>query len=281
MAPVVGWPNEDGRMTRVVGGFLIALAVVAAQSVAQAAQKRAYKPAERSQQASDEQAPKPPPKDGDGVAPAATYEQELQAAKDKRDKDLEALNSDQPDRRTLEKRKQEIFSQYAAIVAALRDKYEASQLDAGTTSKPGSRYNTKAKGGRDKKAADDTADAKQDDRKNGKGNKKKTKDADGDALAEALEKLDEENARHASRMEELNADLRQAQSSNNVRDVRKAEKAIEKENNTYSSKKAILERRVKELGGSIAPPAPPPKPAAKDAVPPPAPADAPPPAPAK
>jgi hypothetical protein len=256
--------------------LLIALAVVAAQSAtlgaARREPKRAYKPAERRE--SEERASKASAEDDKSAAPATAYEQELQVAKDKRDKDLEALNSDQPDQRTLEKRKQEIFAQYAAIVAALRDKYQASQPD-GTASKPASRYNTRAKGGRDKKG-DDDADVKQDDRKGGKsGSKKKNKDADDDALAEAQDKLDDENARHAAKLEQLNADLRQAQKSNEIREVRKAEKAIDKENNTYTTRKGILERRVKELGGSITPPAPPPKestpvpaPTAKDAAPP-------------
>jgi hypothetical protein len=265
--------------------LLIALAVVAAQTAtfgaAKREQKRAYKPAERRE--SDERASKASADDDKSAAPTTTYEQELQVAKDKRDKDLEALNSDQPDQRTLEKRKQEIFAQYAAIVAALRDKYQASQPD-GTASKPVSRYNTKAKGGRDKRG-DDDADAKQDDRKGGKGaNKKKNNDADADALAEAQDRLDEENTRHAAKLEQLSADLRQAQKSNEIREVRKAEKAIDKENNTYSTRKAILERRVKELGGSLTPPpapapeakksAPAPAPAANDAPPPPAPAGA-------
>jgi hypothetical protein len=258
--------------------LLVVLALVAAQSAtfgaAKREQKRAYKPAERRE--SDGRGSKASADDDKPAAPATTYEQELQVAKDKRDKDLEALNSDQPDQRTLEKRKQEIFAQYAAIVAALRDKYQASQPD-GTASKPVSRYNTKAKGGRDKKGEDD-ADARQDDRKSGKaGNKKKNKDADADALAEAQDRLDEENARHAARMEQLNADLRQAQKANEIREVRKAEKAIDKENNTYGTRKAILERRVKELGGSLTPPpatkepAPASTPPAKDAPPPPVP----------
>jgi hypothetical protein len=248
-------------MTRVVGGLLIALAVMAAHSAAFGAakreQKRAYKPAERRE--AEDRASKASA-DDDKSAPATTYEQELQTAKDKRDKDLEALNKDQPDQRTLEKRKQEIFAQYAAIVAALRDKYQASQPE-GAASKPASRYNTKAKGGRDKKAED--VDEKQDDRKGGKAAKKKGKDSD--ALAEAQEKLDEENARHTAKLEQLNGDLRQAQASNEIREIRRAEKAIEKENNTYGTRKTILERRVKELGGSISPPpAPTPAPAAKD-----------------
>jgi hypothetical protein len=250
-------------MTRVVGGLLIALAVMAAHSAAFGAakreQKRAYKPAERRE--AEDRASKASA-DDDKSAPATTYEQELQTARDKRDKDLDALNKDQPDQRTLEKRKQEIFAQYAAIVAALRDKYQASQPE-GAASKPASRYNTKAKGGRDKKAED--VDEKQDDRKGGKAAKKKGKDSDADALAEALEKLHDEDARHTAKLEQLNGDLRRAQASNEVREIRKAEKAIEKENNTYGTRKTILERRVKELGGSITPPpAPAPAPAAKD-----------------
>ena len=56
----------------------------------------------------------------------------------------------------------------------------------------------------------------------------------------------------------LHDQLKDAQSSNNVRNVRKFEKAIDKENNSYAARKKILERRVRDLGGT---PAPPPVPA--------------------
>src|SRR3954447_16448759 len=113
-----------------VGALLIStLAVLVVQSMTLAAQKKAYKPAERNQQESEGQASKASAEDGDKAAPATTYEQELQAAREKRDKELESASSEGTDQRTLEKKKQEIFAQYAAIVAALRDKYEASQAD--------------------------------------------------------------------------------------------------------------------------------------------------------
>jgi hypothetical protein len=263
-----------------VGAFLTAaLAVLVVDSMTLAAPTGAYKPAQRREQESEGQASKASAEEGDKAAPPATYEQELQAAKEKRDKDLEAASIAGTDQRTLEKKKQEIFAQYAAIVAALRDKYEASLAD-GTASKPASRYNTKYKTGRDKGAGDD-ASSQKDDKKGGK-SKKKYKDADADALFEAQERLDEENARHKAKLEQLNADLRQAQSSGDAKETRKADKAIEKENNTYSTRKGILERRVRDLGGTIAPPpAPAPAPSLKDAPPPPAPADAPAPPPAK
>jgi hypothetical protein len=78
-------------------------------------------------------------------------------------------------------------------------------------------------------------------------------------LADAQKKLDEENARHADRLDELSRQLKDAQLSDNAREVRKAERAIEKESTTYEAKKVILERRVRELGGGTdagAPPAP-------------------------
>lgn len=267
-------------MNRVAAFLTTALAVLVVDSTTIAAPTGAYKPAQRREQESEGQASKASAQDGDKAAPPATYDQELQAAKEKRDKELEAASSEGTDQRTLEKKKQEIFAQYAAIVAALRDKYEASQAD-GTAPKPASRYNTKYKAGRDKSGGDDAAASQKDDRKGGK-SKKKNKDADADALAEAQDRLDEENARHKARLEQLNADLRQAQSAGEAKETRKAEKALEKENNTYSTRKGILERRVKDLGGTIAPPpAPAPASSLKDAPPPPAPVDAAAPAPAK
>jgi hypothetical protein len=83
----------------------------------------------------------------------------------------------------------------------------------------------------------------------------------GDALAEAQEKLAEENARHTAKTGQLNAQLQQAQTSDNQREVRRVQKAIEKENNSYNARKLILERRVVDLGGSVAPPPAPATPA--------------------
>jgi hypothetical protein len=57
-------------------------------------------------------------------------------------------------------------------------------------------------------------------------------------------------------MEQLNGQLERAESSGKQREVRKIQKAIDKENNSYNARKSILERRVEELGGN---PNPPPK----------------------
>ena len=243
-------------MTRIVVTFALVLTVLATFQPAEAAQKReqkreqkrAYKPAERRQAAQPSNASA---QASDGAAPSATYEQELQEARARRDRQLSDAAAGEADQRSLEKKKQEIFAQYAAIVAALRDKYEAAHSDdTAVAPKPGktrprSRYDN-AKGsdvGADRGAS-----------KTGKNDKGR---GSANALGAAQEKLAEENARHASRIEELNAQLRDAESSDNPRDVRRIRKAIEKENNSYGARKAILERKIQDLGGSVTPPAPP------------------------
>ena len=249
-------------MSRILAAVAAALMIFAMQSATVGApkkeQKRAYKPAQQREEADAQPAQA---KDGDAPAAAGTFEEELKAAKEKRDKDLEDAAAEGADRRTLEQRKEKIFAQYAAIVAALRDKYEAAHPDDATT-----RYNTKNRGKtkstRAKPPADD--DATPDTPKSRQKNKK-NKDGDSDALAEAQEKLDEENARHQAKMDQLNGQLAEAKASDNQRQVRNAQKQIEKENNTYSSRKSILERKVQDLGGT-APAVEPPSAAAPGAV---------------
>ena len=229
-------------MSRLIPAVALAVLVALAQQTATAApkkEKRAYKPAERRQQAAESE----PAKAAD-EATATTYEQELQAAREKRDKDLEDVAANETDRKTLDKRKQEIFSQYAAIVAALRDKYQATQpQDPATPPRSGKSARTTRKEVDKDPAADDAATGKSKDAK-----KKRNLD---DALATAQEKLDEENRRHKTKLDQLNAQLRQANLSENERETRRIEKAIEKENNSYETKRKLLERRVEELGGSV------------------------------
>src|SRR5687767_2271350 len=111
-------------MKRFLAILALALVTLLSQSVVLGAQKkRAYKPSERRQQ---RQAEAEPTQAADAPAAGGTYEEEIQAAKDKRDRDLEAATQAETDRRKLEDRKAKIFAQYAAIVAALRDKYEQS-----------------------------------------------------------------------------------------------------------------------------------------------------------
>ena len=233
-------------MSRLIPAIVIAVVVAYSQSAVLGApkqEKRAYKPAERRQQAAESETAQ-----STQDAPASTYELELQAAREKRDKDLEDAAANETDRRTLDKRKQEIFSQYAAIVAALRDKYEATRPEESSTPpKSGKTAKTGRKVGQ-KPPADDAAPEKSKD------GRKKGRNLD-DALAEAQEKLDVENRRHQSKVDQLNAQLRQAEQAENQREVRRIQKAIEKENNSYEAKKSILERRVQELGGAV-PPAP-------------------------
>src|SRR5688572_18394128 len=119
-------------MTRVVATLAVALLMLGVGSTADAAQKRAYKPAERRAQEAEAQ----PAQDAE-PAVAPTYEEELRVAKEKRDKELQDVAAGETDQRTLEKKKQEIFAQYAAIVAALRDKYAAAHPDDQTASGAG------------------------------------------------------------------------------------------------------------------------------------------------
>jgi hypothetical protein len=227
-------------MSRSIPALAVALLMVlthAPLSAAPKKEKRAYKPAEKRQKAAEAEPSDTPDAD-------KTLEEALQEAREKRDKDLEDAAANETDRKTLDKRKQEIFSQYAAIVAALRDKYNATHPDDPAVKPPASGKTAKA--GRPKNVDpdpatdDETADAK------GKKKGRKTEDA----LAAAQEKLDEENDRHRSKLEQLNAQLRQAETSGNQREVRKVQKAIEKENNSYEAKKTILERKVQDLGGT-------------------------------
>ena len=111
-------------MLRVVAVIAFAVTCAAAASSAEAAQKKAYKPAES-------------PAGGQRTAgghqrhcPRHHYEQELEAAREKRDKDLEDAAAQGADRRTLEKKKQAILAKYTTILAAFKDKYDAANADS-------------------------------------------------------------------------------------------------------------------------------------------------------
>src|SRR5438874_10740530 len=131
--------GSPGRTT--MRRALLIVAVAASLAVLQhiawgGSSQSAYKPAERRRQEQEKDAQKS--KDAQ-EPPDTTYEQELQAAKEKRDKDLQDAAANETSPRSLEKRKQEIFAQYAAILAALRDKYQEAHPDDpnGTTQKAG------------------------------------------------------------------------------------------------------------------------------------------------
>jgi len=232
-------------MNRLLATLILAVLVARA---ADAAPKRAYKA--RQQEAAEADAQ--PSAASSPATPSANYERELQAAREDRDKKLQSLDEEGMDRRTLEKRKTEIFAEYAKILAAMRDKYEASNPPpppAPTTTK---RKPTRTAGtARATPPPPPPARSTRNSRSNGRANQDTQS-----ALADAERKLQEENDRHAAKMEELNAQLRQAQSSGNKREVRRVQKSIEKENNTYNAKRPILERRVVDLGGKIVKPSP-------------------------
>jgi hypothetical protein len=194
---------------------------------------RAYKPAERRRAEAEAAAA--------DAAAGNSYEAELQAAKEQRDRELKELEGE-TDRRTLEKRKSEIFAKYAQILAAMRDKYNEQNPPAADPEQTPAKSQAK----RTTKKAPPPLPAQKPRTRSGRG--AKSSDA---ALEEAQRKLQDENDRHATRLDELNAQLQSAESAGNKRDVRKFQKAIDKENTSYRAKKALLERRVEELGGTI------------------------------
>jgi len=242
-------------MRRALLVVAVALSFGALQQVAWGAPRKsgAYKPAVQdtdAQKSADSQ---------DATDAPKTYEQELQAARDKRDKDLDDAAEKETDARKLNKRKQEILAQYTAILAALRDKYLETHPDDANATNP-KQGKSKARSGAYKPAndpSDDDTPTKPERPKN----RKKVRDPAA-LLADAQDDLDDENARHQSKLDDLNAQLKEAKSSNKTRDDRKWERAIEKENNTYNSRRIILERRIRDLGGEPRPK--PPAPAPKD-----------------
>jgi hypothetical protein len=287
-----------GRITvaSVLGSVLIVAAAAAPASgrarqdagdAAPARSARAYKPAQQRQQddAAEPAARREAPAKEEPSVPAAVtdpeaYKKELDAAREQRDRDLKDA-ANETDRRRFEKRKEEIFARYAAILAAMRDKYEANQAEAGEPEqeppqrpgksnrpgavRPGSsdRYATPERPAARKRTARREDDAVQPEpeapaRKNEKASRpgrSRGGDNAGGTLEDAQKRLDDENSRHDSVIQQLNKQLADAQASNNKREVRKAERAIEKETTTFEAKKALLESRVKELGGKIEAPA--------------------------
>ena len=227
-----------------------------------ASSRQAYKPAQRRQQTrAAEAAPAVPA----GISDPEAYQKELDAAKEQRDRDLKAA-AGETDRAKFERRKEEIFARYAAIISEMRDKYAAHQAETGDasqlqpkpgkTSRPGAVRPPGTATGKKRAPKDEEASPPVAARPTAKS--KRAAKARGDAagtLADARKRLDEENARHAAAMEPLNKQLADAKSSKNQREIRKAERAIEKENTTYEAKKALLESRVKELGGTVGSPA--------------------------
>ena len=230
-------------MNRLLAALIVVILV--AQS-ADAAPKRAYKARQQDVAEADAQSASA----STPATPSAEYEKELHAARADRDKKLQSLDEEGIDRRTLEKRKTEIFAEYARILAAMRDKYEAANPPPPPAPTPTKRKATRSTGtARATPPPPPPARNTRNSRSNGQAKKD-----NGSALVDAERKLQEENDRHAAKMEELNAQLSQAQSSGNKREIRKVQKAIEKENNTYNAKRPILERRVVDLGGKIVKP---------------------------
>ena len=231
-------------MTRAAAGFVLVLCVAlwAAPSRAGADDAGAVRAAAKKRAAAKPVDPEVPA----NITDPEGFGRELQAARDQRDRDLKEA-AKETDRKRFEKRKADIFAQYASILAAMRDKYTAASppkqpAKSGKTTKPatvrptaGERFSAAARPAapKSKRPPEPTPPAED----------------PAALLADAQKRLDDENARHGAKLEELNAQLKEAQASENQREIRKAQRAIEKENTAYESKIKPLQRRVKELGG--------------------------------
>ena len=213
---------------------------------ARASQKRTvYKPAE------------PAPPTGDATKPSdpEAYDKEVQAANEQRDKDLAAA-SKIPDRATYEKRRAEIMAQHMAIMGKIREKYVEAVQDGKVQPPPPPPKQTVAKSNRNDTKTKKGGGLLASLLGGGKSSKSgKTSGAQGDGLSDAQAKLDAENQRHTDTLDDLNKQLKAAQASGNKREIRKAERAIEKENAAYEEKKAKLERAVADAGGRADSPA--------------------------
>ena len=224
--------------------FALIVALSAGPVLAQSTGKRrAYKP-DKQAAAEATEPEQASAKDGENAKPASGYEAELEAAKTKRDKALEDAAANETDRRALEKKKTEIFAQYAAIVAELRDKYLEQHPEEAAKGQAASK---RPKATKRQPPPKEPAPTPRKDR----GKKPKTDDAG--SLAEAEQQLADEATRHAAKLETLNAQLKDAEASGNKRQIRAAQKAIEKENNSYDTRRSLLERRVRDAGGPSTP----------------------------
>jgi hypothetical protein len=244
-------------MTRAAAGFVLVLCVAlwAAPSRAGADDAGAVRAAAKKRAAAKPVDPEVPA----NITDPEGFGRELQAARDQRDRDLKEA-AKETDRKRFEKRKADIFAQYASIVAAMRDKYTAASPPPKTakTSKTAKPATVRPTAGERFSAAARPAAPKS------KRPPEPTPPAEDPAalLADAQKRLDDENARHGAKLEELNAQLKEAQASENQREIRKAQRAIEKENAAYDAKIKPLQRRVKELGGGRSDAVPPLKQAA-------------------
>ena len=181
------------------------------------------------------------------VPATATVEQDLQIAREERDREL-AEASKVTDAQAFERRKAEIFARYAEISAAIRRQAEASGnvLPPPPTPPPPVKTTTAATtttATRQKKATNP-----QKFYNTGRVGKTHGRTVD---VADLQSKLDDENARHERRLAELNRQLRAAESAGKKNEVRKLQSAIAKENAGYAAKKADLEKRITDAGGTV------------------------------
>jgi hypothetical protein len=233
----------------VLAAFLAMAAATAPASDASQAKAQqkgtAYKPAQ------------PPPATGNATKPSdpEAYDKEVQAANEQRDKDL-AEASKIADRRTFEKRRGEIMAQHLAIMAKLREKYMEAVDEGKVQPPPPPPKQTVAKANRNDTKTKKSGGLLASLLGGGKSSKSgKSSGTPGDGLSDAQAKLDAENQRHSDALDDLNKQLKAAQASGNKREIRKAERAIEKENAAYEDKKAKLERAVVDAGGQLDSPA--------------------------
>ncbi len=206
------------------------------------------------------------PADGAAAAAAPTQEQidkEMADLRAKRDAELEAAQTE-ADKARLERKKQEIFSKYAAIAAAMRDRYQAAQAAQAEASPAGTepdapdadaaprRRPSRVRPGREKLAGEKPAADTRPKPAAEDAGQKQLEEA-RKKLASVEQKLAAETARHEAKVADLQAKLQAATDGGSGEADRQGPQGRRKENATYQAKKADLEaQRDAEAAGRTA-----------------------------
>lgn len=221
-------------------GHLAVTPVAAAQDETAAQRRERRREAQRERNnrkepAADRRAKKPAEqRDSDTPADREAYERDLAAARAQRDADLTAAQSEK-DPAQFEQKKQQVFAKYAALVAALRDKYNAAnppadQPEASRSAPPAPSSSSSPA------SAEDGAE---------------TLDALKQKLAVIEQKLAAEVARHEAKLRDLEQKQEQAADGGRQKQIDKAAKAVEKEKSIHAVKKADLESQRTSLQQQI------------------------------
>ena len=224
----------NSRLAGWVAGVCVATAVFGATVAS--ARDRSGQAAKRSRAAAGDPVP------AIAVSDPEAYERELKAAQEQRDRELRDAERE-TDRRAFEKRKAAIFAQYAAILTEMNERYKASGADVPVAGKSAPAKKAKANAPLERPGRPTYPPEPR--KKPAPWDAEKAPAADP---ADIQKQLDEETARHESAMADLNRQLRDAQDSGTKREIRKAERAIDKENSEYQSRKTRFEQQLKDLG---------------------------------